>query len=197
MPIGNSLQLGYILRPDNATNTAVNWVSMNSKIAVVGANGLVTIVGSGVTQIYCYSADGYCSGSITVTGRQDLVEEEEDENKYVIVWFSTSTAAGGYIVTGQTISEATVKIPYGSDLTFRLVNDGYYTVRIGGATYYPDEDGYYTVPNVTEDISVLVFTSGEFFDEPTEEEPQQKSFFDKLGDFFRRIVLWFRSLFGG
>ncbi len=199
-PIGQTIQLGYILRPDNATNLAVNWVSMDAKVAIVGTNGLVTVIGVGTTQIYCYSADGYCTGSISVTGTQDVVEDPEDEVKYVIVWFPTSKAAGGYIVNGQTIQEGTVRYVSGSDVTFKLVNNNDYTVTVEGkGAYYPDENGYYTIRNVTSDISVLVFTGGDtsLDDEITNDPQAGKSFFDKLGDFFRRIVEFFRSLFGG
>lgn len=198
LPVGQTIQLGHILRPDNATNTAVNWVSRDATVAIVGTNGLVTIVGVGTTQIYCYSADGYCTGSIEVSGTQDVVEEEE-EDKYVIVWFPYNQAAGGFIVNGQTIEDGTIKIPYGSDISFKLVNDKGYTVRVEGTgAYYPDENGYYTVHNVTDDISILVFTSGDnaLDDEITNNPEKEKSFFEKLGDFFRKIVLWFRSLFG-
>ncbi len=199
LPVGQTIQLGHILRPDNATNTAVNWVSRDATVAIVGTSGLVTIVGVGTTQIYCYSADGYCTGSIEVTGTQEVVEDDEDDEKYVIVWFPYSQAAGGYIVNGETIEDGTIKIPYGSDITFQLVNNKGYTVKVeGSGAYYPDENGYYTVHNVTEDISILVFTSGDnnLDDEITNQPEKEKSFFEKLGDFFRKIVLWFRSLFG-
>ncbi len=199
LPVGQTIQLDYILRPDNATNLAVNWVSRDATIAIVGTSGLVTIVGAGTTQIYCYSADGYCTGSIEVTGLQAEIEDPEEEEKYVIVWFPHSEAAGGYIVNGQIIDDETIKIPYGSDISFKLVNNKDYTVRVeGSGAYYPDADGYYTVHNVTSDISIMVFTSGEnnLDDEITNDPNAKKSFFEKLGDFFRKIVLWFRSLFG-
>ncbi len=196
--IGEAVQLGYVLRPDNATNIAVNWVSMDAKVAIVGKTGLVTIVGEGTTKIYCYSADGYCAASISVTGLPEATEEEEEE-KYVIVWFPVSQAGGGYIIDGKTFEENTIKFPYGSDIRFQLVNNNGYTVKVNGSgAYYPDEEGYYTIKNVTEDISILVFTSGDNIldDELTNDPDANKSFFDKLGEFFRKIVLWFRSLFG-
>ncbi len=198
LSIGEAVQLGYILRPDNATNIAVNWVSMDAKVAIVGKTGLVTIVGEGTTKIYCYSADGYCTASISVTGLPEEMDEEEEE-KYVIVWFPVSQAGGGYIIDGKTFEENTIKIPYGSDIRFQLVNNKGFTVKVNGSgAYYPDEEGYYTVKNVTEDISILVFTSGdnELDDEITNNPAEKKSFFEKLGEFFRKIVLWFRSLFG-
>ena len=200
LPVGQTVQLDYILRPDNATNLAVNWVSMDAKVAIVGTSGLVTIVGPGTTQIYCYSADGYCTGSVSVTGTQEVVDDPEDDERYVIVWFPMSQAGGGYIINGQTVEESTIRYPYGSDVTFKLVNNKGYTVKVeGSGAYYPDENGYYTIHNVTSDISILVFTSGDnaLDDEITNNPQKEKSFFEKLGDFFRRIIEWFRSLFGG
>jgi|GEM_PF-1023069 len=199
LAIGETVQLGYILRPDNATNIAVNWVSMDAKVAIVGKTGLVTLVGEGTTRIYCYSADGYCTASISVTGLPDATQDDEEEEKYVIVWFPMSQAAGGYIIDGKTFEENTIKIPYGSDISFQLVNNKGYTVKVNGSgAYYPDAEGYYTVHNVTEDISILVFTSGDnILDDEINNDPgEKKTFFEKLGDFFRKIVLWFRSLFG-
>jgi len=110
-----------------------------------------------------------------------------------------SQAAGGYIIDGKTFEENTIKIPYGSDISFQLVNNKGYTVKVNGSgAYYPDAEGYYTVHNVTEDISILVFTSGDnILDDEINNDPgEKKTFFEKLGDFFRKIVLWFRSLFG-
>ena len=79
MVVEDTLQLTTTVRPNDATNNAVNWSSNNTSVATVSENGLVTAVGVGGATISATAADG--SGvvgncSITVTAKpqsQDVV----------------------------------------------------------------------------------------------------------------------------
>ncbi len=53
--------------PGNAANKAVSWVSSNSTVATVDANGKVTAMGNGTATITATTADGGFTASCTVT----------------------------------------------------------------------------------------------------------------------------------
>ena len=54
---GETAQLTASVRPNDATNQTVFWVSANESVATVDAKGKVTAVGKGSTDIYVYSVD--------------------------------------------------------------------------------------------------------------------------------------------
>lgn len=63
---GNTFLLSADVKPANATNKAVSWVSGNSSIATVNEAGQVTGVGQGVVNITCTTADGAHKATCTV-----------------------------------------------------------------------------------------------------------------------------------
>ncbi len=58
LSVGNSETLTATIKPDNATNKAVNWSSTNTKVATVDSAGNVTAVGVGSATITATAADG-------------------------------------------------------------------------------------------------------------------------------------------
>ena len=56
---GQTAQLNATVSPSNATNKTVTWRSNNENVATVDANGKVTAVGKGTTQIFAISEGGY------------------------------------------------------------------------------------------------------------------------------------------
>ncbi|MGC3945456.1 MAG: Ig-like domain-containing protein [Chryseolinea sp.] len=80
IPAGNTLKLTPVIAPVNATNKNVNWVSANTAIATVDANGVVTAVSQGLTTITGTTVSG---GFAAVT------------NTYVL------PAAGDFIANGE------------------------------------------------------------------------------------------------
>lgn len=70
LEVGETFQLTGAVEPSNATNQAVTWISNNSSIASIDANGLVTAVGAGEIDVTVSAVDGGYSASsiITVTG---------------------------------------------------------------------------------------------------------------------------------
>ncbi len=58
LSVNKSETLKATVKPDNATNKAVNWKSTNTKVATVDANGLVKAVGAGSATITATAADG-------------------------------------------------------------------------------------------------------------------------------------------
>ncbi len=58
LTVNDSETLTATVKPDDATNKAVNWTSSNANVATVDANGLVTAVGAGSATITATAAGG-------------------------------------------------------------------------------------------------------------------------------------------
>lgn len=63
---GQTHDLDAIVSPTEATNTSVSWISGNTAVATVDANGLVTAVGAGTTTIRVTTSDGGCQAQCTL-----------------------------------------------------------------------------------------------------------------------------------
>ncbi|MFA6580236.1 MAG: Ig-like domain-containing protein, partial [Paludibacter sp.] len=66
---GSTQQLSAIVSPSNATNKNVSWISNNTSIATVDANGLVTGVAAGTATITVRTIDGDFTATSAVTIR--------------------------------------------------------------------------------------------------------------------------------
>ncbi len=75
LSVNDSETLTATIKPDDATNKAVNWTSTNTKVATVDANGLVKAIGAGDALITVTAADE-CGASATciVTVTQPVTE---------------------------------------------------------------------------------------------------------------------------
>ena len=92
--IDESVQLSYILMPDNASDYGITWKSANPSIATVDENGNVTAVSDGITTIICSAANGQiASCSVTVLPPSAIEQLNEREKKlfdYMVkTWLSS------------------------------------------------------------------------------------------------------------
>ncbi len=79
LAVGEQLQLNAIITPADATNQEVTWVSWNKSVVTVDANGLVTAVGEGTTQIKVASVEDPSISkkcNVTVVAPADVDVEE-------------------------------------------------------------------------------------------------------------------------
>lgn len=58
MAIGETLQLGAVLEPENVTNRNLSWTSTNPNVATVNPTGLIHALAQGTTQIIATTTDG-------------------------------------------------------------------------------------------------------------------------------------------
>ena len=101
--IGSKKQLTIsYYTPDNATNKLVKrWESLDTSVATVDANGMVTIVGSGKTEIRAYSTDEYCYANCYVFVQPNQVKNFKAtsvyQNKVDLSWDAVEKSKGYYL----------------------------------------------------------------------------------------------------
>ena len=87
---GQNSSLKYRLRPSNSTDT-VQWVSSDPYVATVSSNGVVTAVGQGNCQIYCFSdsgAEGVCNINVLALNATKVTVEQYDS--YILDVFGST-----------------------------------------------------------------------------------------------------------
>ena len=104
VPKGETRLLSAIIKPTNATNKAVSWVSSNTSIVKVNEAGQVTGVAKGSATVTCKTADGAYKASCTVLVVQ-LVE------KVTIDASSVSLQAGKSKTLTAKVSPSTATYP--------------------------------------------------------------------------------------
>lgn len=68
--VGETVQLGGSIKPDNATDRSYHWVTDNAGIATVDASGLVKGIAVGSVKIRLVANDGSVFGEAVVTVKQ-------------------------------------------------------------------------------------------------------------------------------
>lgn len=112
-------QLEASVTPENATNKEVEWSSSNEAVAVVDANGKVTVVSAGVATITATAKDGSgASGSCTVMVTEPIVENplfDVPENAWYYPFALRAYNEG--IVSGVGTDEETGLIKFAPEVT--------------------------------------------------------------------------------
>lgn len=76
LPFGGKINLVATVSPANATNKQVTWTSSNPKVAIVNANGNVTAVGTGTTQIIVKTVSGTFTAQTKVIVAQPIAVKQ-------------------------------------------------------------------------------------------------------------------------
>ncbi|MGC3946361.1 MAG: Ig-like domain-containing protein [Chryseolinea sp.] len=110
IPAGNTLKLTPVIAPVNATNKNVNWVSANTAIATVDANGVVTAVSQGLTTITGTTVSGgfkAVTNIYVLPAAADFIVNGEFNNGttvWQLVDTTTPLGAGISVVTNASMS---------------------------------------------------------------------------------------------
>ena len=192
---GEAIQLTATVMPDNATNKNVTWSSSNSAIASVDANGLVVFGEVTGTAVITAVADGYAVGTIEVTTtlNEDLVE---DTVKTYLVMFMESTSK--YVIAGTEFEAVNIVYKEGDTVEFTLTEPHFATAN--GVQMMRDTDGVFRITNIQKNYTILSMERADIGLEDTDKDDSsasKPSFFDRLKEFFRSILEFFRGLFGG
>lgn len=191
---GAEVQLYATLQPENATNRNIRWSSSNLSVASVDQNGLVSYNNPGTAVITAEAADGYCRASIEVTCTRNAEEVENEQGVYMVTFVSGKF----YNERNEKIKAMYYYFPEGSSLTFKVPKGN--CAIINGIAETPDEsDGTYNtyrISSIGKNYSIL--SAPEQISDATEEIPEESasSFLARIQAFFRKIVLFFRNLFG-
>lgn len=189
---GEAIQLTATVMPENATNKNIVWSSSNTAVATVDSTGLVLFGETLGTAVITAKSDGYAVGTIEVTTTASE-EEIKDSVKTYTVMFLRSTST--YIIAGNTYESINIIYPAGETVEFLLTEPHFATAN--GVRMSRDTDGVYRIKDISDNYSILTVERADIgFEEEKPEEPAEKSFFDRLKDFFRSIVEFFRNLFG-
>ena len=83
LTVGNSVTVTATVTPDNATNTTINWMSSDEKVATVDSNGKVTAVAAGNATIKATSeSDGDVSADYALTVNKAAVKQNKPATNY-------------------------------------------------------------------------------------------------------------------
>ncbi len=194
---GEAIQLYATVMPENASNKIVKWKTSDPSVATVDANGLVVFGSTTGTAVITATSDGYATGSITVTCTTNDSLIKDDVKTYVVMFSQSSST---YIIAGQTYESINIICKEGDTIEFLLTEPHF--VTLNATQFERDTDGVYRIKNIKENYTVIASERPDLGFEPEPEEPEDNgtvklSFFDKLKNFFRSIVEFFRGLFGG
>ncbi len=196
---GTSITLTATVMPDNATNTAIDWSSSDNAVATVDSNGLVTFKTVGTATITAKAKDGFAIGSIDVVTTSDETEVEDIAKTYLVSFASVS---GGFIIMKDgveygPITDNSFKFEEGSDIIFKLTNKNFYPLVNGVSLGLPGDDGWYHVGTIDRNIAVVdeIIPIGVDVVDPDKEENNAPTFWQRVQNFFKMIVNFFRNLF--
>lgn len=196
---GTSITLTATVMPDNATNTAIDWSSSDNAVATVDSNGLVTFKTVGTATITAKAKDGFAIGSIDVVTTSDETEVEDIAKTYLVSFASVS---GGFIIMKDgveygPITDNSFKFEEGSDIIFKLTNKNFYPLVNGVSLGLPGDDGWYHIGTIDRNIAVVdeIIPIGVDVVDPDKEENNAPTFWQRVQNFFKMIVNFFRNLF--
>lgn len=162
--VGNTEQITATVKPDDATDKSVFWVSMNERIATVDQNGNVTAVGAGTTTVHAVATsnqDIYATCQVTavaatvaVTGvslGKTSLSLTEGASEKLLATVSPSNATNKS-VTWSSSDDSVATVDQSGNVTAVKAGDATITVRTtdGGKTATCSV-------NVTAAISIIDF----------------------------------------
>ncbi|MDE7437902.1 MAG: leucine-rich repeat protein [Muribaculaceae bacterium] len=103
--VGETIQLTYEILPADATDKTVEWKSLNTAVATVDANGLVTVKGEGRANI-----EVICNGDRTISAMCNVLglpkEKEIDGINYRFVHDEAAKVSEAYVIRKTTANYA-------------------------------------------------------------------------------------------
>lgn len=88
---GGTTNLEAAVKPSNATEKGVKWISSNKKVATVNSNGKVTAKSRGTATITCITADGEKKATCNVTVVAKKISKITLDRTSIKIGYSTST----------------------------------------------------------------------------------------------------------
>lgn len=148
---GEIIQISVTVKPENATNKEVKYISSDESVVTVDEKGNITPVGEGTAVITIISADKpSVKKEITITV---LPEKSETVTKHYIVfgktekigWYSVSLDGGETFI--PVFGNSNLEVAGGTEMII-MANDVFgdpFTFYVNGQAVAPDENGYVRV----------------------------------------------------
>ena len=190
--VGNSVQLYATVMPDDATDRTFRWSSDNPGIASVDEFGMVRFNSKGTTVIRAVTTDGYAKGSIEVTA-VEVATEEQMKNTYTVRFLDIACEIyllddnGNKHTFG---SNEVVCVPEGA--TIRFTPSRPYYVYANGIEL--EQTSVYVLENIQKNY--IISTAKVQIERP-DDKTDAPTFIRRLQEFFRKIIQFFKKLFGG
>lgn len=189
--VGTSVQLYATVKPDDATDRTFKWTSDNPGIASVDEFGMVRFNSEGTTTIRVITTDGYAQGSIDVTSTVKAAEDQTVKT-YGIRFLDITCQIYFIDENGNTHTfdnNEILCVPEGATVRFRPAMP-YYVIANGVQL---EQDAEYVLEDIHQNY--IITTSKVSVDVPKDDN-DAKTFIQKLQMFFRKIVEFFRKMFG-
>ena len=189
--VGTSVQLYATVKPDDATDRTFKWTSDNPGIASVDEFGMVRFNSEGTTTIRVITTDGYAQGSIDVTSTVKAAEDQTVKT-YGIRFLDITCKIYFIDENGNTHTfdnNEILCVPEGATVRFRPAMP-YYVIANGVQL---EQDAEYVLEDIHQNY--IITTSKVSVDVPKDDN-DAKTFIQKLQMFFRKIVEFFRKMFG-
>ena len=130
LTVGEQKQATAVISPENATNSAIEWVTADASVARVSADGMVTAVGAGSTTIIAKASNGkFAMCNITVKEKQIVSTEKK------VTGIKVSTASTITLVLKKAKALNAQVVPADADnktLTYASSNEKVATVTTDG-----------------------------------------------------------------
>lgn len=172
LQLGEQFQLTATVKPNNASNKEVNWISTDKTVANVD-NGIVTAVSYGECDIIalCFGMQAICH--VSVTNRIELDQQEAMilPNHMLTLTPTAPTMPDGFTVTSSEPTVAAARVMNGK-VQVVGIKEGTTTITVGSAdctvipatclvTVYTEpgdlnSDGFVTISDVTSLINYLL-----------------------------------------
>ncbi len=160
LQVGNTSTITESITPANATDKSVIWSSLDTSIATVNNNGLITAIAEGNTTITVTTTDGSFTASSTVTvtpvtsSGNDITLEAEDYSDMGGV--NQNGTRGGKIATLGTITymEEIINTDW-LEYTFNVISAGQYEVSFVAASNRSNQNIQYTLDGTIIDTHAI------------------------------------------
>ena len=196
--VGESQKVAATISPENVAADRLLWKIADTSVAKVDANGVVTAVGHGTTTLTVSLRTGGL-------GRTIAIYVSDASGKYVAQL--VKSPYGNFMVDGNMFYQTGyVNVGAGKEFKFRFALSSQYdpadfTILANGQAVTVDEDNYFTIPFMYDNMTIIVVPIGDIPVEPdTNPIPEDDNCMchssNKIIQFIWKILAFFYKLFG-
>lgn len=127
-----SIQLQYVLMPDNASDYGLSWKSANTEIAEVDDNGNIRAVAPGATTIVCSTSNGVIDTCEVVVKEPSAIEKLNEHELKFYEFLTNTMLPSFYNAPSARVNALFMITTDSSEVESVLEKTGVYTVEMQG-----------------------------------------------------------------